>query len=85
MGGGNHNLTLLSTSLKKLKKSDLTEIDILLNKFLESYIASTTFDLEENLTQELLQQLQQRYSLTRLPYQIECIDISHLSGSYISG
>lgn len=78
-------ITLISNSLKKLSKSDQTEVDTLLNKFLESYIASTTFDLENNLTQELLQQLQNRYHLTKFPYQIECIDISHLSGSYISG
>lgn len=77
--------TLISTSMKKIKKSAQHEIDILLQKFLDSYIASTTFDTEDNLTQDLLWELQKRYNLTRFPYQIECIDISHLSGSYISG
>jgi len=77
--------TLISTSMKKIKKSAQHEIDILLQKFLDSYIASTTFDTEDNLTQDLLWELQKRYDLTRFPYQIECIDISHLSGSYISG
>ena len=85
LGEDNHDLTLFSTSLKKFKKSYLTEIDILFNKFLESYIASTTFDIEENLTQELLKTLQSRYNISNFPYQIECIDISHLSWSYISG
>lgn len=77
--------TLISTSMKKIKKSAQQEIYILLQKFLDSYIASTTFDTEDNLTQDLLWELQKRYYLTRFPYQIECVDISHLSGSYISG
>lgn len=46
--------TLISTSMKKIKKSAQTQIDILLQKFLDSYIASTTFDTEDNLTQDLL-------------------------------
>jgi len=71
--------------MKKIKKSAQTQIDILLQKFLDSYIASTTFDTEDNLTQDLLSELQKRYFLTKFPYQIECVDISHLSGSYISG
>jgi len=78
-------ITLLSKSMKKIKKSAQTQIDILLQKFLDSYIASTTFDTEDNLTQDLLSELQKRYFLTKFPYQIECVDISHLSGSYISG
>jgi excinuclease UvrABC nuclease subunit len=77
--------TLLSSSMKKIKKPQRNEIKILLTKFLDSYIASTTFDSEDNLTQDLLSELQKRYHLTSFPYQIECIDISHLSGSYVSG
>ena len=77
--------TLLSQSMKKIKKSDWDQIEILLQKFLESYIASTTFDREDNLTQDLLSNLQRRYYLTTFPYQIECIDISHLSWWWISG
>jgi len=46
--------TMISTSMKKIKKSAQHEIDILLQKFLDSYIASTTFDTEDNLTQDLL-------------------------------
>lgn len=71
--------------MKKIKKSDWDQIEVLLQKFLESYIASTTFDIENNLTQDLLSELQQRYYLKSLPYQMECIDISHLSGGWISG
>ena len=80
-----HYTTLISKHMKKIKKTARQAIDILLQKFLDSYIASTTFDIEDNLTKDLLLQLQKRYHLTRFPYQIECIDISHLSGSYISG
>ena len=75
----NDTHTLFSTSMKKLKKSDTKEIDLLFNKFLESYIASTSFDMTDNLNQEMLQQIQKRYFLTQLPYHIECVDISHLS------
>jgi excinuclease UvrABC nuclease subunit len=71
--------------MKKIRKSDWNQIEILLQKFLESYIASTTFDTEDNLTQDLLSNLQRRYHLITFPYQIECIDISHLSGSNVSG
>jgi excinuclease UvrABC nuclease subunit len=70
--------------MKKIKSSDQKQINDLMKKFLDSYIASTTFDIEDNLTQDLLSELQKRYSFRNFPYQIECIDISHLSGSYTS-
>ena len=76
---------LYSSSLKTLRKAQRKEINELLEKFLQSYIASTTFDTEENLTQDLLQTLQDRYHLHKFPYRVECIDISHFSGSAISG
>ncbi len=76
--------TFLSKNMKKIKISDRKQINELLTKFLDSYIASTTFDTEDNLTQDLLWELQKRYHINTFPYQIECIDISHLSGSYIS-
>lgn len=78
-------VTLISSSMKKIKSADRKQINDLMTKFLDSYIASTTFDIEDNLTQDLLWELQKRYFLTTFPYQIECIDISHLSGSYVSG
>ena len=77
--------TFISASMKKIRSSDRKQINDLMIKFLDSYIASTTFDIEDNLTQDLLNELQKRYFFTSFPYQIECIDISHLSGSYISG
>ena len=65
-------------------KKEWKEIRELLEKFTQSYIASTTFHHEENLTQDLLESLQRRYHLKYFPYHVECADISHLSGSYIS-
>lgn len=78
-------IILASSSLKTVRKSQWKEIDELMGKFIQSYIASTIFDKDENLTQDLLTTLQKRYHLHTFPYQIECIDISHLSGTAISG
>lgn len=76
---------LYSTWLKRLKKSDRHEFTELLDKFIQSFIVSTTFDPEENLTHDLLNTLYTRYQFWHFPYHIECIDISHLSGMAVSG
>lgn len=34
---------------------------------------------------KLLEELQHRYQLSQFPYQIECLDISHLQGEWTSG
>lgn len=34
---------------------------------------------------QLLETLQSRYQLSQFPYQIECLDISHLGGEWTSG
>jgi len=65
-------------------KSDRKELHALMEKFFDSYIISTSFE-GENLNNDLLTQLQERYHLHKFPYRIECIDISHLSGGRISG
>lgn len=80
-----NNTLLYSKSLNTLKKSDRKWFYELLEKFIQSYIASSTFDHEENLTQDLLTTLQNRYYINKFPYHIECIDISHFSGTAISG
>lgn len=72
-----------SKSIKKIKKSTFDELDILMENFVESTIISSSFE-KENLMNELLKNLQQKYWLNNFPYKIECIDISHLSGSRIS-
>jgi excinuclease UvrABC nuclease subunit len=51
---------------------------------LQSYISSTLFE-EDNLINQLLIGLKERYQLQKVPFHIECIDISHLSGGWVSG
>jgi excinuclease UvrABC nuclease subunit len=70
--------------LQKIKKSERTDLFAFLDNALESYIASTSLQ-EENLLSESLAQLQAKYKLAHFPYRIECIDISHLSGGWMSG
>lgn len=68
----------------KISKSDTKEINLLIEKFFDSYIMQTSF-AGENLNNDLLSDLQSRYHLKHFPYRIECIDISHLSGWWTSG
>ena len=77
------NIIWINKSIKKLSKSDLQEIDKLIEWFFDSYVISTSFEWE-NLNNELLKDLQSRYKLKRFPYHIECIDISHLGWSWTS-
>ncbi|MFA7717723.1 MAG: GIY-YIG nuclease family protein, partial [Candidatus Absconditabacterales bacterium] len=56
----------------------------LLDNLFQSYIINSSFD-ESNLMNELLLTVQKRYQLKKFPYRIECIDISHMSGSWVSG
>jgi uncharacterized Fe-S center protein len=67
-----------TTTLKKIPKKTRTEIEGVLDKFIDGMIASSTFE-KENIMNDLLHGLEIRYSLPRFPYAIECIDISHLS------
>lgn len=78
------SVTWVNKSIKKLSKSDLQEIDKLIEWFFDSYIISTSFEWE-NLNNELLKDLQSRYKLKKFPYHIECVDISHLGWSWTSG
>jgi hypothetical protein len=38
----------------------------------------------DSVMNDLLRTLQSRYHLSKFPYHIECLDISHLSGDYTS-
>ena len=69
----------VSKGFKYIKKSQLVDINGLLDGFLEAYIAGTSFE-QESVMSALLESLQSRYSLKRLPTRMECLDISHLSG-----
>ncbi len=73
----------VNKSIKKLSRSVLKELDLLIEWFFDSYIISTSFEWE-NLNNELLKNLQSRYKLKNFPYHIECADISHLGWSWTS-
>ena len=64
-------------------RDDLEGIRVLLERFFESYMVVSSFE-GENLNNDLLKTLQQRYGLKQFPYRMECIDISHLGGSWLS-
>jgi excinuclease ABC subunit C len=57
----------------------------LAENFLESYIISQSFQEESTLVNDMFKTLKARYKLKNIPYKIECIDISHLSGWRTSG
>jgi len=59
------------------------ELEVLLDKFLDAYILSSSWE-KESVMNDLLSQLKGRYYLKSFPYRIECIDISHLSGGWMS-
>lgn len=78
--------TLFTTpSLRTLSPTEQTHLEDLLQSSFHSYLHATAMDNEDNLMIDLLKQLQATYGLTRIPLRMECIDISHLSGSSLSG
>lgn len=79
-----NQILLISSTMKKIKKTSREAILILMNKFVDSYISSESFN-EDSLLNELLSNLEKKYNLKSFPYIIECIDISHLSWWRISG
>lgn len=78
------SLLLINNTMKKINKAQRHEVSELMEKFIDSYLASDSFR-ENSLINDLLSQLQQKYSLTNFPYTMECLDISHLSWGWISG
>jgi excinuclease UvrABC nuclease subunit len=67
----------------KLTKSEQIAINQMMNNFFESYLIVTSIE-GENFYNDLLVVLQRKYHLKHFPYRMECIDISHLSGDWIS-
>ncbi len=57
----------------------------LAENFLESYIISNTLQEGTIIINDLMKTLKDRYVLRKTPYRIECMDISHFSGSRTSG
>ena len=68
----------------KLLISEQKALQDMMNKFFDSYLIVSSFE-GENFYNDLLMVLQKKYHLKNFPYRMECVDISHLSGSWISG
>lgn len=68
----------------KLTKEEMARMDQLFDDFFQSYLLGQTLQGGTVMT-ELLSELQSRYRLSQFPYQMECLDISHLSGDRTSG
>lgn len=64
--------------------SEQKALQEMMNKFFDSYLIVASFE-GENFYNDLLTVIQKKYHLRNFPYRMECIDISHLSGSRISG
>lgn len=80
-----NDIQITSKSLIQLGKTTTTELWKLAENFLESYIISQSFQEESTMINDMFATLQKRYGLKNVPYRIECIDISHLSGWRTSG
>ncbi|MBB1578404.1 MAG: GIY-YIG nuclease family protein [candidate division SR1 bacterium] len=78
-----HEIRYTTTKYKRTQ-TESVQLQNLFNNFFESYIISQTMQGSE-LTNDLLDTLKQRYDFPQLPYQIECLDISHLQGDQTSG
>ena len=71
-----HEIWYTTTKYKRTQ-TESVQLQNLFNNFFESYIISQTMQ-GSGLTNDLLDTLKQRYEFPKLPYQIECLDISHL-------
>lgn len=69
---------------KLLWKKIIEDIRWILENAISWFILSSSGE-KLSVMNELLATLQMRYDLSQFPYRIECIDISHLSGGWISG
>ncbi|UFX82612.1 GIY-YIG nuclease family protein [Candidatus Absconditicoccus praedator] len=69
---------------KNMKTDVINNLSDILDNSIESLIINSTFS-KKNVMGELLTNLQNRYFLDNYPYKMECIDISHIGGDYISG
>lgn len=79
-----NNKFWISNSFKNSWKKIISQISQLIDEAIDSYINASAFDTE-NVMNELLLWFQNKYKLPYYPYRIECIDISHLSWSWVSG
>lgn len=72
----NYELSTMHCELSTLRNQAL--------RFIENFVISDSRQTN-SVINDLLGQLQTRYSLSTYPYRIECIDISHLSWWWASG
>jgi len=87
------NEAIITSLAKKLRtpllggetKRGLKPLLHLAENFLESYIITQSLQEESTMINDMFQTLKERYHLKHIPYRIECIDISHLSGWWTSG
>jgi excinuclease UvrABC nuclease subunit len=68
----------------KFLKSEQQALEQMMDNFFESYLIVNSFE-GGNVYNDLLALLQKSYQLKNFPYRMECVDISHLSGDWISG
>lgn len=75
---GTEKTVWYSKNIPKIKKNTLNEIINQMEDYMESYILSSSFN-QDNLINDILKWIQEKYSLKNFPHRIEFIDISHLS------
>ncbi len=80
-----NEIQIISKTFAKTGKIITKELWKLAENFLESYIISQSLQQENTLINDMVKTLKERYGLKKIPYRIECIDISHLSGWRTSG
>lgn len=80
-----NDIQITSKTFAKLGLKTMKELWKLGENFLESYIISQSLQEESTMINDMFATLKTRYGLKNIPYRIECIDISHLSGWWTSG
>lgn len=78
-----YHLLAFSQGMKFLVAEE-EALEQLLQGFFDSYVIAASFE-GETFHNDLLSTLQERYQFKRFPYRMECIDVSHLSGGWVSG
>jgi len=78
------SLFFVDKQITKIKKAVRASFFVLLQKSFEDFVAVSSFE-KESMMNDILKGLQNNYTLSTFPYRIECVDISHLSGWWMSG
>lgn len=78
------SLFFVDKQITQIKQSIRASFFVLLQKSFEDFVAVSSFE-KESMMNDILKSLQIKYKLSVFPYRIECVDISHLSGWWMSG